>query len=42
MGIMPEKFYASSHSDMETVLNAQSRKDRVQDPVEMARQAGLI
>ncbi|MFC6170352.1 hypothetical protein [Loigolactobacillus jiayinensis] len=41
-GILPQQFYDSSYSDMQDALNAKSRKDRIQDPFEVARQAGLI
>ncbi|WP_444699604.1 hypothetical protein [Lactiplantibacillus plantarum] len=36
-GILPEDFYNSSFSDMQTALNAKSREDRIQDPYELAR-----
>lgn len=41
-GILPSDFYQSSFSEMQTVLNAKSRKDRVQDPLELARQIGAL
>lgn len=41
-GILPSDFYQSSFSEMQTALNAKSRKDRVQDPLELARQIGAL
>ena len=41
-GILPSDFYQSSFSEMQTALNAKSRKDRVQDPLEVARQIGAV
>jgi len=41
-GILPSDFYQSSFSEMQTALNAKSRKDRVQDPLELARQIGTL
>ena len=41
-GIMPGAYYDSSYSEMQSALEAKSREDRVQDPVEMARKAELL
>lgn len=41
-GILPSDFYQSSFSEMQTALNAKSRKDRVQDLLELARQIGAL
>ncbi|MFW6754644.1 hypothetical protein [Lactiplantibacillus plantarum] len=41
-GILPSDFYQSSFSEMQTALNAKSRKDRVQDPLKLARQIGAL
>ena len=41
-GILPSDFYQSSFSEMQTALNAKSRKDRVQDPLELARKIGAL
>lgn len=41
-GVLPQQFYNSSFSEMEDALNAKSRKDRVQDPFELARKIGAI
>lgn len=41
-GILPSDFYQSSFSELQTALNAKSRKDRVQDPLELARQIGAL
>ncbi|ASL36987.1 hypothetical protein QEO67_05280 [Lactiplantibacillus plantarum] len=41
-GILPSDFYQSSFSEMQTALNAKSRKDRIQDPLELARQIGAL
>ena len=41
-GILPSDFYQSSFSEMQTALNAKSRKDRVQAPLELARQIGAL
>lgn len=35
-GILPDAFYKSSFSDMQEAMNAKSRKDRIQDPYELA------
>ncbi|WP_171030807.1 hypothetical protein [Pediococcus stilesii] len=42
LGVLPSDFYNSSFSEMQAALNAKSRDDRIQDPVELARKAGLI
>lgn len=39
-GILPGDFYNSSLSDMTSALSAKSRKERLQDPVQLAMQAG--
>jgi len=41
-GILPSDFYQSSFSEMQTAFNEKSRKDRVQDPLELARQIGAL
>ncbi|WP_143452801.1 hypothetical protein [Loigolactobacillus backii] len=41
-GILPQQFYDSSYSDMQDALSAKSRKDRIQDPFELARRIGAI
>ena len=41
-GVPPTEFYNTSMDDMTRVINAKSRDDRVQDPLVLARKAGLI
>lgn len=41
-GMLPTDYYdRSSLSDLQDVLKAKSRKDRVQDPMQLLIQAGL-
>lgn len=39
-GVLPTEFFATSFSDLMDVQNAKSRKDRLQDPLALAMQAG--
>lgn len=41
-GVLPTDFYNTSMSDFIKVQNAKPREERVQDPLTLARQAGLI
>lgn len=41
-GILPSSFYSSSFSELQDALKAKSRKDRIQDPLELAQQAGIL
>lgn len=41
-GVMPNSFYDSSFGDMQDALNAKSRDDRVQDPMEWLKKIGIL
>lgn len=41
-GILPGDFYQSSFSETQRALNAKPREERVQDPLELARQIGAL
>lgn len=40
-GVLPTDYFDTSFSDLMAVQNAKSRKDRVQDPLAVARKLGL-
>ncbi len=40
-GVLPTDYFNTSFSDLMAVQNAKSRKDRVQDPLAVARKLGL-
>ena len=40
-GVLPTDYFNTSFSDLMAVQNAKSRKDRVQDPLAIARKLGL-
>ena len=39
-GVLPTDFFNTSFSDLMDVQRAKSRKDRIQDPLKLAMQAG--
>lgn len=41
-GILPSDFYNSSFSDLQAALSAKEPKDRVQDPLDLARNIGAL
>ncbi|MFT8725388.1 hypothetical protein [Liquorilactobacillus nagelii] len=42
-GILPNQFYnKNSFSELQSALKAKPRKDRIQDPLKLARDAGLL
>ncbi|WP_317760058.1 hypothetical protein [Liquorilactobacillus mali] len=40
-GILPTQFYDTSFSDLQMSLKAKSRKERVQDPMELIKKLGI-